>query len=146
MMVKSHDSKLYCNRNAEGKLCIYRESYRWEHHFIDGVSVHFARPTPHFIMALTHNWHMHGQSVEWGFEPILARLKAMDLHNRNLAEDLIKNYDKAEVTKQRDASNKNEDFLREFRPQFAKTFADINTSTLKKVDRRKTDDKRIKEF
>lgn len=142
--VKKHDPKLYCRRNTEGKLCIYRESYRWESYLMDEKLLHFARPAPHFIMALTHNWHLHGRDVDVGLDPILARLQEMDLHNRNIAEELIKNYEKNDLAKERQLRNQNEDFLREFRPQFARTFNDVNTSSLGKRDRRRTDDKKIK--
>jgi len=142
-LIKAHDSKLYCDRGREGKLCIYRKSTRVERYEIDGVSIGFVRPAPHFVMALTDNWQMHGREVDWGLIPILQRLQSMDLWNRNLAEDLIEGYEKKEKQVARDASNKNEDFLREFRKPFAETFKDVNTANMKKIDKRRLQEKKI---
>lgn len=131
--VKLRDRELYCERDKEGKLCVYRKSLRWEiYRLKNGIALQFARPAPHFIFALTHNWAMNGRPVDWGIEPILARLKAIDLWNRDLASDIIAEEEKTLESAARARTNSTESFLLDFRKQFARTFNDVNTSTLAK--------------
>lgn len=136
-VVKTYDPELYCERSEVGKLCVFRRSSRIETYFIDGQSIQFVRPAPFFVFALTHNWKMDGVSVDWGIEPILARLNAIDLWKRDLAEESIKNVEADYESKERDLKNSVESFLYEFRSQFKKTFNDVNTASLAKKDLRK---------
>lgn len=136
-VVKTYDPLLYCEKSGDGKLCIYRKSKRIETYFIDGQSIQFVRPAPFFVCALTHNWKMDGRPVDWGIEPILARLNAIDLWKRDLAEESIKNELAGYEAKDREFSNSVESFLYEFRSQFAKTFNDVNTASMAKKDLRK---------
>lgn len=143
--LKAYDRELYCAQDREGKLCVYRNSTRWEHYELEnGESLAVARPTPWFIFALTHDWRPTGKSVDWGELPILERLKAIDLWNRNLVDEQEADAEKDERSRERDYRNNCEGFLSEFRSQFKKTFNDFNVSSLSKVDRRRSDEKKIK--
>lgn len=142
--LKRYDSKLYCKELSEGKLCVFRKSTRLEYYDVDGCVIGFARPAPFFIMALTSNWRLDGDSCEWGIEPVMNRLRANDLHQRNLAEECIRAEEKARESKERDMRNEQEAFLKDFRSQFHKTFSDVNTSSMKKIDRRKKDENKFK--
>lgn len=135
--IRFHDRLLYCEKNKEGTLCIFRKGFRLENYDFDGKRLSFVRPTPHLVMALTHNWKVTGQSVDWGTLPIIERLNSIDLHNRNLADELLAKYEKRNHQKQREFSSKNEDFLKEFRKPFAKATSDINTSCMAKIDKRR---------
>jgi hypothetical protein len=135
--LRLHDGQLYCEMHKVGKLCVYRKSVRWEDYWLDGVTMRFARPAPHFIMALTHNWQLAGDAVDWGTLPIIARLNAMDLHKRDLALEQIKDEEKRAEQRQRAFHSKNEDFAKEIRRPFAKAFNDVNTANLAKTDNRK---------
>jgi hypothetical protein len=131
--VQSHDWKLYCAKDIAGKLCIFRKSQRVETFYLDDTTViHSVRPAPHFVMALTHNWKANGIPVDWGLEPILARVKSLDLWNRDIVSDLEVQEEKHLESCERDRKNKTEDFLHEFRSDFKRTFSDVNTSTLDK--------------
>lgn len=140
--IKAHDHKLFA-KCSEGKLCIYRKSDSVEWYDLDGINIGFVRPTPHLIMALTHNWHILGQPVEWGLDVILARLQAIDLWNRDLASEQEAQYEERKQKTAREASNKTEDFLREFKRPFAESFKDINVANLKKIDKRRNTEKKI---
>ena len=142
-VVKSYDRKLYVDL-IQGKPCVCRETVNPEVFDVDGTTVVNFNKSPYLVFPLTDNWNMTGTPVEWGIEPILARLKAMDLWNRDIAKDLIESYEKKSEEKDRDRRNNTESFLYEFRSQFAHATKDINTSTLKKTDLRKTNEKRIK--
>ncbi len=144
--LKAHDRELYCAKNNNHILCVYRNGYRSEVYDVDGHTIVYNRPSPHYIFALTDTWSTNGKSVDWGIEPILARIKAGDLwNNPKFVEDLIASYELDEKTREKDQRNNIESFLLDFRRQFAKTFSDVNTSTIKKKDRRFADEKKIKQ-
>ena len=139
--LKLHDRKLYCKRGIEGKLCIFRESHRTESYDLNGHILTSVRPAPHLIMALTHNWQVSGRSVPWGTIPIIARLKEMDLWNRDLAAEYIEGSERNIQQKRREFSSKTEDFLKDSRRAFAKDWNGINTANIKQ-DNRKLKEKR----
>lgn len=91
------------------------------------------------VMSLTDNWSANGQPRLWGIEPILMRLRQIDVSgNQSHLEELRKQREREEESRKRDMKNKIEDGAREARPLFAKAFNDINTSTLDKTyDKRK---------
>lgn len=137
LKIRDHDYKLYCKR-MEGKLCIFRESQRIESYLLDeGTVIHSVRPAPHFIMALTDNWQMKGQEVDWGIEPIMARLKAMDLWHRDIVSDIEAQEEKFAKASERKMKTDNEAFLYDFRDKFKKTFNDVNTANLSKKHKEK---------
>jgi hypothetical protein len=129
----------------EGKLCIFRKSTVVESYELNGDSYSFVRPASHFIFALTDNGRIDGHPVDWGCLRILNRLRSSDLHQRDIAEDTIKEIEANEKTYRRDLGNNLESFLYDFRDQFKDTFKDVNTQSLAKKDLRRDREKRIKE-
>jgi hypothetical protein len=91
-------------------------------------------------MALTHNFQSNGDAVDWGIEPILHRIKSIDLWNRDLVNEQEKQYDEKKKAIERESKNKAEDEARELRSAFKKTFNDYNVSTLNKIDKRRNDE------
>lgn len=143
--IKSHDHKLYCGKHETGVLCIFRESQRTETYDIDGDVIHFIRPAPHFVSALTHDWSLKGRPVDWGILPIMKRLDDLDLWKRDLVGEIEKNDSKKKEAEKRDLQNKSEDFLSDYRSTFKKAFADVNVSSLEKTDKRRVHEKRVKQ-
>jgi hypothetical protein len=143
--VQTYDRELYCDKNMEGMLCIYRKGRRYESYQLeDGSVLTYARPSPHFVFALSDTWRATGKPVEWGVVPILNRLKALDLWNRDLVGELEAAYDKDEESNARKRRNDTESFLLDFRSQFKKTFNDTRVANMDmKKDKRRI--KRIKE-
>jgi len=142
--LKNHDSLLYCDWGKAGRLCVFRKSTRWESYRLDEDAVlSVARSTPHLIFALTDTWNERGEPKDWGIEPILARIKAIDLWNRDLAEEIIQGAEKDLETAARDRRNTTESFLLDFRKQFAKSFDDVNTANMSKKDKRSLHDKSV---
>lgn len=122
-------------------ISIKRKTHTFDVFHIDDYKILASRPFHQHVMDLTDNWNANGSPVEWGLEPIVCRLKAIDLaSNPTMMEDLKRSYDKAEETKRRDFKNNVESFLLDFRQQFAKSFNDVNTSTMEKTDKRRLDD------
>lgn len=136
--LKAYDRELLVRRNEKGILCVYRKSNMFDRFDFRGKKLYVSRSFDQYIMALTDNWNTLGTPVDWGIEPLLCRIKAMDLWaNPQISAELITSYEKAEETKKRDLGNNVESFLRDFRRQFAKATNDINTSTLNKLDKRR---------
>ena len=123
-LVKGHDSCLFAQETHPGRIDIMRKNR-------DGMA------PPHFIMALTDTWQPTGTPVPWGSEPILNRLRAMDLwRDDTFVERYIADCEKLEKSRERGMRNSIESFLYDFRSQFQKATDSINTSTLNKVYRK----------
>jgi len=128
-LLKSHDSNLYAQETRLGRIDIYRKSS-------------LGCNPPHFLFALTENWTVDARSVDWGIEPVLHRIKELDLwNNESLVDDLIKGYEKTEKAKEREFSNMTESFLHDYRKPFARATDGVNTSLLQKTDRRREHEK-----
>lgn len=139
--LKRYDRELYCVKSREGKLCVYRNSTIWEHYSVkEGCSLSVARSAPYFILALTDNWKEHGRPVDWGSLPLIKRIEENDLHKRDLASEIIAREEKNIEAQERHRKNQSEGFFSEFHGQFKKTFSDYNTSSMKKIDRRRKDE------
>ncbi len=123
--VRRYDAYLFANLEADGAIHIYRKAP-------------FSVSLPHHVFTLTDTWTIHGKPVEWGIEPVLARLKAMDLWKEETEVDRIEtNLKKQDETKERDFKNNVESFLKDFRRQFARSTDGINTGSLAKIDNRR---------
>lgn len=144
--LRSYDRELYCAEDTEGKLCVWRKVSKIERYTIDGASIDFVRPDSHRVFSLTEDWGVKGKSADWGILPIMAKVKSCDIWQRDIVRDLEEQQMKIEKSNERDLDNKNEAFLKEFRPQFAKAFNDTRVANMDmKKDLRRTNEKKIKE-
>lgn len=143
--VQKYDDKLFCRKNAEGKLCIYREGYYFDTFALnDQDIISVLRLTPHFVFALTDNWKKDGLAVEWGKDKIWERLRKIDLWDKDIVGELEKQEEAHIAALDRSRRNQTEDFLYEFRNDFKETFKDVNTANFdKSKDYRKRDEKSI---
>ncbi len=122
--LKHYDGELFAVCNKPPRIDVYRQNR-------DRLS------PPHFIFSLTDDWTVSGSVVDWGVEPVLARLRAIDLWNSGMtADEVIDQHAKWKESKQKDFRNNVESFLGDFRRQFAKATDGINTSTLNKTYRK----------
>lgn len=146
--VKKYDRELYCDELPSGIPAIFRRTVRQEIYDLNdsgSEKLVVFKDSPHLVFALTDDWSVRTSIADWGIEPIMARLKAMDLWgNKSFMDDLIKGYEKTEEGKVRDRRNNTESFLYEFRDHVKKDWKDINTASMKKRDKRYQTDKRIK--
>ena len=122
--VASYDPCLYAQETCAGRIDIYRKNRD-------------AMYPPHFLFALTDTWQPTGRPVDWGVEPLMNRIRAMDLwRDDTFVERWEANHEKLEQGKRRDFGNSVESFMYDFRRQFQRATNDINTSTLNKVQRK----------
>lgn len=136
--VKEHDRFLFCKRDGDN-VNVYREGSTWFDYDLGEFRLLYSVSSPKLVCSLTDNWNITGSPVEWGIEPVVQRLKSIDnWGDFNKVKDLKKNYDKELDEKDHARRSRDEDFLREFRPQFKKAFNDVNTSNMdKKLDNRR---------
>lgn len=119
--LKAFDSELEARSQEPPRIDIFRQGR-------DKVA------PPYYIFSLTENWGLRGKPVEWGIEPILARLKAIDLWNQGVTsvDNLVAEQERVEEGKMRDFRNNTESFLKDFRRQFARATNDVNTALMDK--------------
>lgn len=122
--LKRYDSELFAVCNKPPRIDVYRQNR-------DKLS------PPHLIFSLTDTWTPEGTPVDWGVEPVIARLRAIDLWNSGItADQIIEEHQKAKESEAKDFRNNVESFLLDFRRQFAKATDGINTSLLAKKYRK----------
>jgi len=142
--LKTHDPELYARDDGQS-IKVYRrcKEFRLESLGYETPVLNLVR-NDHLVMSLTDTWGVKGKRVDWGIEPVMARIKALDLWNsNNLADQFFKEEEEHEKQKAKDFSNNVESFLYDFRSQFKKATSDINTSNLNKFDKRKLGDNKL---
>jgi len=128
--LKELDPKLFAKREGE-MIVVYRDSNRMEHFEYEGQKYGYVKTSPIYILALTDNWTSKGRPVEWGIEPLMRKMRAIDSWNQGFtADDLIQSYEARDASNARDRINGHEAWLRDNRSMFKKAFNDINTSNL----------------
>lgn len=131
--IQVHDDQLYA-KDEGGAIRIYRrcKEYRPERLDFNTEVLNLVR-NDHLVMSLTDTWGYRGKRVDWGIEPIMARLRALDLWNsENLSTAFFKQEEEDEKSRGKAFRNNVESFLYDFKGQFAKATDDINTSNLSK--------------
>lgn len=138
-VVRRHDEKLFVQKNYQGVLQVLRENFVLHAYDVNGKVIHALAPAPHYVMALTDTWAPNGRPVDWGVEPLLERLKFIDGWSKQsfVNSEMALQNEKSDQSKKRDFANKTEAFAYEFRDSFKKTFSDINTASMEKIERRK---------
>lgn len=142
--VQTYDYLLYAKADWDS-IKIYRKCKEYRNDWLSfEVPLLVVQRNDHLVMSLTDTWGARGKKVDWGIEPIMARLKAMDLWNsHNVADEFFKNEEKHKKSKERDFRNNVESFLYDFKSQFQKATGDINTSSMSKFDKRRIGDKKL---
>lgn len=120
--LKEHDRYLFAVMADDGLVHVLRQSHK-------GLD---------FVMALTSDWTVRGERRAWGIEPIVNKLRAMDVWTRgDFLNEVFQHNERMEESSDRARRNDMESFLYDYRRQFAKAFDGVNTSTLEKIDKRK---------
>lgn len=137
--VQRHDEKLFVKKDDFGRMVVWREGFDLITYNVDGSIIHCLSPSPRFIMALTENWSLSGEPCEWGVEPLLERLKAIDSWNLQsfVNAEMEGLNERSDESRRRSMNNKLEAAAYESYGVFKKTFADINTANMNKIEKRK---------
>lgn len=138
--VRLHDRKLFCARDAvAGTLCIFRKTERLETYDVDGHRITFALPDRHMVCALTDNWSIRGNPVDWGLLPIMEHIRKIDLwSNECHITNLLESYKQSDIEKRKAIRSEGEAQADVFRHDFKKTFNDFNVNSLINKDAEKS--------
>lgn len=131
-VIKKHDPMLVCRKDLKGVMRVFRKAFRKELIWLDDNKfLIYGQPELQTVFSITEDWTERTKPVDWGIEPILARLKAIDAwSNESLMEELMSSYEKSEESKRRAFRNDVESFMYEMRPAFKKTFSDTRTALM----------------
>lgn len=144
MFLKSYDKNLYALAEYDSTK-VYKKAYRFSWYDLDGSTIGYAHEYGSYICALTTNWNLTGTPVDWSFDQVLERIKSIDLQNEfNESKKVIENLENDYEVRARHMHNLHEDIAREVRPVFKKAFADVNTASMEKIDKRRIQDGRRK--
>lgn len=150
-IVKKHDKKLFVTTNRISKVLeVYRENYTPETYDISGITgepncyLTGILPNHHYIMSLTDTWTVFGNPTFYGETYLLDRLGFIDTwKSDSMANQMEKHNEKIDQSSKRAFNNEVEAFTHDFRNDFKKTFSDVNTSSMEKIDKRKINEEKI---
>lgn len=138
--LKNYDYKLFAIRVQSGMIHVRRKAANVGDSDFDIDSGHSGPPS-YFVCALSDNWSQLGKAVDWGIEPVMDRIKTMDLwsshHNLN---DMRARRERDKRDQDRQLQNDFRAIAADMRKDFARSVNDINTSSLEKLDSRRVKD------
>lgn len=130
--LKFFDKDLFAdNTRSFDRIDINRRKQRFLPYEVQGETLWVLAPLSERVICLTDNWVETGCPVDWGIEPILAKLRAIDLWNRtDWQEWFTKQAEEHDESKKRDRRNNIESFLLDNRRSFAQATEGYTTRTL----------------
>lgn len=140
-LLKRYDSDLVPHRYLDGALGIMRKRrgydfYRFnQEHFV----LWFVREWDELVLPITDTWTESGKPVDWGIEPIFWKIQQLDGWRDDGDYDRFC-ADREAKRRSKDRAFRNEMRARaaDCRKEFARATNDINTSTIEKIDRRRS--------
>lgn len=115
--LKAYDGALYAEKNSNGIIEIFRKS--------SGLHAHH-------IFSLTSNWASNGSPVDWGIEPIIKKIKDSDIQKRDIAGELLAQYEKNQERAQAHRKSEAEAMAKDIRVPFSRTVSDIRVANMNK--------------
>ncbi len=128
--LQTHDRKLFAKRVSNGMIQIHRYGERLSDCDFD-PEFGPSGPASHFICALTENWTLQGKPVDWGIDPVMARIRDMDLWGSATSLDQIRaQRERNKESKAQTKRNELRAIAADMRKDFARATNDINTASL----------------
>ncbi len=91
------------------------------------------------VLPITDTWTESGKPVDWGIEPIYGKIQQLDgWRDDGDYERFVKQRERNKANKEREHKNEMRAAAYDCRREFARATNDINTSTLEKVDKRRS--------
>lgn len=119
-LVRSYDRKLYAQR-INGMIQVWREGERSEvlPYEVEDAN-YILRPNPQFIFALTDDWKLGGQPVDWGIEPLSWKIRSMDAwRDDSYFDRMLKSREREEEEKDRTRRNEFRAIAADYRKDLA---------------------------
>lgn len=130
--LKEMDKELFAQRDGRF-INVYRYSPRSKSFGLSNgdVLTYYVKTINH-ILVLTDNWMYTGNPVDWGIEPLMRKLRAMDTWTRNgMIEDMELAREYRDKSKKREQRNIHESVAKEIRSEFKKGSDQINFANSK---------------
>lgn len=135
--LQKHDRCLFAKKTSAGMTQVWRMVNHWASADLDTAGNN-SRPTQ-FIFALTHDWSLTGQPVDWGIEPVMHQILERDLWSKvSYLADMRKQRERNKDIKEQSTRNEIRARAADMRKEFAQATNEINTSNLEKVEKRRT--------
>ncbi len=136
--LKKHDRTLFAKKTESEMVQVWRRAEKWSAADLFYEQTSSSNPMQ-FILALTHDWSLQGKSVDWGIDPVMTKIQEMDLWSKeSFLSDLRKERERAKDVREQSKRNEIRARAADMRKDFAQATNEINTSTLEKVDNRRT--------
>ncbi len=136
--LRQYDRNLIAKESDNGMIQVWRLADKWSSADLCSDDFGSSRPMQ-FIFALTDNWTVTGKPVDLGIEPVMDRVREMDLWSKvSFLDEMRKNRDRVKAIKEQTKRNEIQAMAYDMRKDFAKATNEINTSTLEKVESRRT--------
>lgn len=127
--LRGFDSSLFVVRDREGRLVVYAER--------------LLRPdSPELVLYLTVDWSERTPARDWGVLRIIERLQEIRKSPLEALDECNRHNERVRASRERQRRNDDEAFLKDIRRSIARAFNDFNTSTVRKVDRRRETEKK----
>jgi len=127
--VRKYDRDLFAYRGGNGAILILRKANRLEASDYNQTLPNLASLNPQLVLACTDNWRADGVPCDRGLEPIIEKLRAMDLWSKDgVLDQLRKNREAEEDQRKRTFRNNVGAMAADMRSQFAKATNDFVTT------------------
>lgn len=119
--VRKYDRDLFAYRGGNGAILILRKANRLDASDYNQSLPNLASLNPQLVLALTDNWRVDGVPCDQGLEPIMDRIKFMDLWSKEgVLEKLRKNREAEEDNRKRTFRNNVGAMAADMRSEFAR--------------------------
>jgi hypothetical protein len=142
-LVQRFDRDFFCKKTGDGVLRVYHNKFVMRPYEVDGTIYNIATAEPYHVFSLTDTWMFNGRRADWGYLPVYFKL--CSLEDPNSALKFIESEEEKSRSKEsRRVSNLAGDMAYEMRDAVKKDTKDVLTHSVKKMDKRRIYDKRIK--
>ena len=129
--LKKYDRTLFCHRTSKGMILVLRRADRLEASDYNQSLPELASLNPQLVFALTDDWTANGNPEDRGIEPVMERLRAMDLWNKSdVLDSLRKNRETEDSIRKQSFRNEVAARALDLRKDFARATNEISTSTI----------------
>jgi hypothetical protein len=136
--LSQYDRSLFAQKTASGMIQVWRKADKWNAADLCYEETESSQPMQ-FIFALTDDWTLTGKVVDWGIEPVMHHVYELDTWSKiSFLDDIRKQRDRAKSVRQQSQRNEIRARAYDMRKEFSEATNEINTSTLEKVDNRRT--------
>lgn len=124
--LSNYDPALSAERDAQGVIRVFRKAPIMKYFEYKGMRFGALSDQKQHIISLTEDWTMTAKPVEWGIEPLMRKISALDAWRDDSGyENFVKRRQRAEADEARMKRNDIRALAADMRTDFAKATNDI---------------------